>query len=220
VAFVHSDTDPYTNTEQRVDPLTIQDRKVGQKNLHIVQFIGTPPRTGIGMWARLDVTGFLFQEKGFIDLIFDLRRFSGTLKLLIPSVLVSDEMLHTQRDFTVESNPQVKKWYARHSRDAERLFHEGKFRKEDFDRLTAAMKLVAERPLLLPRVELLGHQPTLTTIPIGANESHTIFFRIDPPEKAQIGQSWEFSVVQRDSQTGQTQGGANYSVRINRPVEG
>jgi len=43
VAFVHSDSDPYTSTERQVDPLTIQERKVGQKNLEIVQFIGTPP---------------------------------------------------------------------------------------------------------------------------------------------------------------------------------
>ncbi len=28
---------------EQVDPLTIQERKVGQKNLDIVQLIGTPP---------------------------------------------------------------------------------------------------------------------------------------------------------------------------------
>ena len=41
-----------------VDALTLGDRKVGQRNLHIVEFVGTPPApaTGIGTWARLIVS--------------------------------------------------------------------------------------------------------------------------------------------------------------------
>ena len=48
VVFLHSTQDPYTSTERNVDLLTLADRKVGQKNLHIVEFIGTPPPPGNG----------------------------------------------------------------------------------------------------------------------------------------------------------------------------
>ena len=47
--------DPFTSTQRNVDLLTLADRKVGQKNLHIVEFIGTPPppRSGVGMWIMM-----------------------------------------------------------------------------------------------------------------------------------------------------------------------
>jgi len=217
VAFVHSSTDPFTNTERHVDPLTIQERKVGQKNLHIVQFVGVPPSKGIGMWARLNIAGFLFEEGGSIDLIFDLQNFPGTVQFLAPDGLVSNDTLGNQRDFTAESSPLVRQWYEKHSRDAERLFHEGKYSREDYNQLITAMKLVSQRPLLTPRRSL--KQPTLTKLSITVNDNHTVFMHIAPPAGAKIGQSWEFSVNQRDSQTGQLQGGANYSIRINRPAD-
>jgi photosystem II stability/assembly factor-like uncharacterized protein len=217
LAFAHSVDDPYTATEKNVDPLTIQERKVGQKNLHLVEFIGTPPppKTWLGIWARLDITGFLFRKTGIIDLVFDLRRFPGKIRLLVPEALVPDILLGNQKDFATEPNPLVEKWNSQYLRGAKRLLHEGKFRQGDFDSLINAMKLVAKRPVLVPRIT--SHQPTLIKIPIGAKDRHTIFLRIDPPLRARVGQSWEFSVIQRDSKTKKTQGGATYSVRINRP---
>src|SRR5262249_35438831 len=43
LVLLHSASDPYTSTERVVDALTVAERKVAQKNLHIVQFVGTPP---------------------------------------------------------------------------------------------------------------------------------------------------------------------------------
>jgi hypothetical protein len=43
LVFIHSEDDPFTATEQNIDLLAIQERKVAQKNLHVVQFVGTPP---------------------------------------------------------------------------------------------------------------------------------------------------------------------------------
>ena len=43
LTILTSPNDPFTNTLTSVDDLTIADRKVGQKNLKIVQFAGTPP---------------------------------------------------------------------------------------------------------------------------------------------------------------------------------
>ena len=55
VAFLHSAQDPFVSTERNVDLLTLADRKVGQKNLHIVEFIGAPPPPGTGPGLRRSV---------------------------------------------------------------------------------------------------------------------------------------------------------------------
>jgi hypothetical protein len=69
VAFVRCAQDPFTGTAGDADSLTLADRKVGQKNLHIVQFVGTPPPpgTGIGTWAMLIVSGAALKKKGLVD---------------------------------------------------------------------------------------------------------------------------------------------------------
>jgi photosystem II stability/assembly factor-like uncharacterized protein len=219
LTFLHSSADAFTAAEQNVDILTIQERKVAQKNLHIVQFIGTPPPAGkgIGNWARLDITGFLFEEGGMIDLVFDLRIFPGKLHLLVPEELLPDSEFETQKDFAVLPNTLAKKWYKKYSVDAKRLYREGKFRKDDYEYLESAMKSVSERPVLEPRSKV--GLPILTKLKLKSKSRYTIFFRIDPPRGAEIGQSWNFSIIQRDSITGKIHGGAEYSVRINRPAK-
>jgi photosystem II stability/assembly factor-like uncharacterized protein len=221
LAFVHSTEEQFIATQQNVNLLTIQERKVGQKNLHIVQFVGTPPSPGtdIGTWARLDITGFLFkaEETGMIDLIFDLRNFPGMLYIVVSEDLLPLDQMKSHEDFSVESNVLTKKWYGQYSKDAKRLYWEGKFSKDDYDHLVTAMKLVSKRPGLRP-----GNKfglSTLAKLHIEPKSRHTIFFRIDPPKGAKVGESWEFSIIQQDSSTGKIQGGADYSVRINRPIK-
>lgn len=57
VAILHSPSnDVFASTVTSVDALTISDRKVAQKNLHIVQFVGVPPgnprpASGHGSWS-------------------------------------------------------------------------------------------------------------------------------------------------------------------------
>lgn len=219
VAFLHSTQDPYTSTQHNVDLLTVQDRKVGQKNLHILEFIGTPPPPGkgLGMWARLDINGFLFKERGLIDLVFDARRFPGTIQFVAPERLMKSQSLKDQRDFVVGSNKLVKQWYQEFGKRAERLYWEGKYSKENFRSLLEAMKLVAGQPLL--RAQGKEGLSIVHRVAINPQDRHTIFLRIDPPAGAKIGSAYEFSIVQRDARSGQVQGGASYRVVINRPAK-
>ncbi|HYY80778.1 MAG TPA: hypothetical protein VFD04_16585 [Actinomycetes bacterium] len=107
----------------------------------------------------------------------------------------------------------VKRWVERHRQDAERLQWEGKFAKQDLERLLQAMQLVEGRR---PVEVQAGATATLRNLGIAPGAIHTIFLRIDPPPKAKAGDAWEFSVVQRDAATGAVQGGADYAVRVNR----
>ncbi len=215
VVFVHSADDVYTATEQHVDLLTLGERKVAQKNLHIVQFVGTPPppEATVGMWARLDLAGHLFDREGLIDLEFRLDRFPGRLLFVAPEELMPSKALG-QEGFRFRDASIVKRWVEQLRGDAERLQWEGKFSEADLERLLKAMELIAgRRPV---EVEA-GHISTLKQLRIAADTVHTMFLRIDPPPDAEVGATWEFSIVQRDAVTGAVQGGADYSVRINQP---
>jgi len=218
LSFVHSTADPFTATETNPDVLTIHERKVAQRNLHIVQFAGTPPvpGAGTGTWARLDVTGFLFKEKGSIDLVLDLKGFPGSLYLLIPNDLLPLKDRKSQKDFVLGSKTITRKWYKQYSQEVERLYWEGKYDKADYEHLMASMKKVSNNAVIQPRSK--STTPTLTRISLTNRRRYTIFIRIDPPKNAQIGQSWSFSITQRDSRTGTIQGGADYGIYINKPL--
>jgi hypothetical protein len=219
LAFLHSALDPFTNTQANPGWLTVSEPKVAQKNLQIVQFIGVPPpqKKRPEMWVRLEISGAMFSGPGKIDLEFDASHFDGTLGIVAPDALVPDAAVKRHGDrFVNRAAGGVKKWFEKHSRDAKRLYHEGKYRREEFDILLRAMKLVASRPLIEPKKR--GISTTLSALPIRPNDRHSIFMRIDPPKGARVGDSWTFTVIQRDSATGQVQGGSDYSVRINKPV--
>jgi hypothetical protein len=218
VAFVHSAQDGYTSTQRNVDLLTLSERKVAQKNLHIVEFVGTPPPpgTGLGMWAMIDVAGTHFKQRGRIDLVLDARRFPGRIGYAWPVKLLAKNWREQVKDFRVQSNKPVKAWADRHVETARRLFWEAKYSERSYKKLITAMEAVREQPFLVAGTQRVS---TLPGIVVGLEDRHTIFLRIDPPKGAKVGSRWEFSLVQRDAETGRVQGGSTYRVVVNRPVK-
>lgn len=219
LALLHSASDPYTNTERIVDTLTVADRKVAQKNLHIVQFVGTPPpETTTGMWVRLDVGGHRFgrgTKDPRIDLQVDATEFAGRFALVAPPALIGREAIKAAKLATLPRG-QLSKWLKQHRDDAVRLQREGKLSERDLARLLAAMTEVEKSPLL----EIGGAKvTTLTQLRIRPGSTQTIFIRIDPPAKAKPGAEWRFSVIQRNSRTAEVQGGAAYVVQVVEPFQ-
>lgn len=215
VVFLHSAQDPFISTERNVDNLTLADRKVGQKNLHIVQFVGVPPPpgTGIGVWAMLIVSGEILKNKSFIDLVIDARRFPGILRFALPPPLFPIDPNQHAKGFKLGANKTVKTWVDRHTVDSKRLFYEAKYPERQYKLLVAAMeKVAAQRPL-----ELQGGQVNaMQKLPLAPTDNHVIFFRIDPPANTKIGSMFQFDIQQRDSETGKTMGGSRYRVVVNR----
>ena len=220
VTLLHSASDPYTNTERIVDTLTVADRKVAQKNLHIVQFVGTPPppETTTGMWVRLDVGGHRFgrgTRDPRIDLQVDAAEFGGRLALVAPPALIGRDAIKAAKLATLPRG-QLTKWLKQHRDDAVRLQREGKLSERDLARLLDAMTEVEKSPLL----EIGGAKvTTLAQLRIRPGSTQTIFIRIDPPAKAKPGAEWRFSVIQRNSRTAEVQGGAAYVVRVVEPFQ-
>jgi hypothetical protein len=205
--------DPFTNTITNVDALTLADRKVGQRNLHIVEFIGTPPApaTGIGMWIRLVVSGVHFKSKGLTDLVIDSRRFNGTLYALLPAPIFPAKATQMKG---VKPGPAsiARQWLAQYPALAKKLYFEAKFSDGQYKQLTDAMsKVSAATPLVFAAG---GGQ--LTSIPINPKDEHSIFLRIDLPKGTKVGTVYEFDVTQRDTKSGKLLGGSRYRVMVNR----
>jgi hypothetical protein len=150
-------------------------------------------------------------------LVFDLKGFPGSLYLLIPNDLLPLKDRKSQKDFVLGSKTITRKWYKQYSQEVERLYWEGKYDKTDYEHLMASMKAVSNNAVIQPRSESTTR--TLARISLTNRHRYMIFIRIDPPKNAQIGQSWNFSITQRDSRTGTIQGGADYGIYINKPLK-
>lgn len=214
LAFVHAAQDPFTSTITNADNLTLADRKVGQKNLHIVEFVGTPPApgTGPGIWAMLIVSGGHFKKSGRFDLVFDSRRFPGTVHVVLPSSLAPANPQAQVAGLKKGSAAIVKRWIDGYTPAARRLFFEAKYPEAQFKLLSASMERVAGRTPLVLR----GGMGTIRNLPIKPKDEMAVFLRIDPPAGAKSGAAWEFDVQQKDTKSGRLLGGSRYSVVVNR----
>jgi len=215
VILLHSTQDPFTSTQQNVDLLTLSDRKVGQKNLHIVQFVGTPPppSEGMGMWVMLNLNGSFFKERRLIDLMIDASTFPGTISLVLPSPIFPKDIRRQAELFRPGSKAIVKKWIKLHTPVAKRLFCEAKYPAAQYKRLMEAMaKVASQTPLVLAG----GRKASINSLPISRQKSYVVFLRIDPPSTAKIGSEWTFDVTQTDSATQKLIGGSRYRVVIAR----
>jgi hypothetical protein len=215
-AFVHAAQDPFTSTITNADALTIADRKVGQKNLHIVEFIGTPPApgTGPGMWAMLLVSGAHFPRGGKFDFVIDGRRFPGTLYLVASPQVSGANLELPMKGFKKGPAAIVKRWIGAFTPVARRLFYEAKYPEHQYRLLESSMQsVVGQMPLVLQ--EDIGE---IRGVPIKAKDEFAVFIRIDPPARAKIGSVWEFDVFQRDSKSGRILGGSRYRVVVNKPA--
>lgn len=217
VTFLHSAQDPFTGTERNVDLLALADPKVGQKNLHIVEFIGTPPPpgTGLGVWAMLLVQGSNLRERRLIDLVVDAREFPGTLRFVLPQPFFPKDPAAQAKEFSLEPNDLVKRWAENHTATAERLFQEAKYPKEQFILLLDAMKAAAgQRPLALPG----GQLAAIRDLPLTPSKEHAIFIRVDLPKGTKVGSSFSFDITAQDSTTAEPLGGSRYLTVVNRPA--
>ena len=214
--FLHSAQDPFTSTITNVDALTLADRKVGQQNLTIVEFVGTQPLpgTGIGMWVLLFVSGAHFKEKGFVDLVFDARHFKGMLHVLLPQRLLptkADQM----KGFRKGTTTIAKTWLAKYPEIAKRMFYEAKYPEYQFEVLMAAMKAVSRAT---PLAASGGEVAELNALPLGPKDEYPIFLRLDLPKGTTVGTAYELDIVQRESHSKRILGGVRYPVVVNRHV--
>lgn len=219
VAILHSTSDPFTSTQRNVDLLTLADRKVGQKNLHIVQFVGTPPppSTGIGTWLMLLIGAGRLRESREIDIRIDATDFPGTLHFVLPRPLFPKNPAKQAEGFSVRKNDLVRRWAQQHLEDSEQLFYTAKYPEQQYELLVESMKAVAGQDPLAMRG---GRVAALRGLPVAPRGDHAVFVRVDPPKGTKVGASFSFDISEHDSRTGQLLGGSRYLVEVVPPSKG
>jgi hypothetical protein len=218
LVLLHSANDPFTSTEQNVDVLTVADRKVAQKNLHLVQFVGTPPPPAetTGMWLRLRLGAHLLDRESAVDLVVAGHGFAGQLGLVGPRQLLNPDVVGGAKLKTLDPK-LLTGWLDAFPQQATELCRKGQLPERDLADLLAALKRLAGAPLLAIPTQ---HDTVLRGLVLKPGEPQTVFFRVDPPAGAKPGSAWEFSVFQRDRDTGQPLGGSTYSVQVVPPPQG
>jgi len=211
LAILHSLDDPFTSTQINADALTVADRKVGQKNLHIVQFVGVPPppSVGPGMWAALQLHGS--RELQQSELVVDLLGFPGQVGAVFPKGLLASSALAT---FKTDTRGLVAKWIDQHIAAVNQMASRGRVSAPSSQAVVAAMKQVADQPLVLFDA---GKPAPLGNLSLPANTAQTMFLNIQGWPQAKYGDQYRICVYRRHPKTKAIQGGATYLVQVAAP---
>ena len=234
LALVHSPQDAFTATQTQIDNLTVGERKVAQKNLHIVPFVGIPPPPSptTMRWVAFHLHGDAQAER-VVDLVFDARRFGGTLGVALPHALTAkldvrtslnvqlaksgDPMYRALEYFTAPAAART----PTAMNTASAMPHAGPAPAGRFDQARA--KALADGIKLIHGVQpILLHSNAVAEVRgviVPAKTTTVAFVAVQPPAGAKIGDHFDFDIVQRPQQKGSVQGGMTVSVRILAPAE-
>jgi hypothetical protein len=207
LAIVHSAQDVYTTTQMLVDPLAIAERKVGQRNLHVVAFVGTPPPPGAGIWSRLELHGRKGDDS-LRELVLDTRGYKGRLGVLLPDDLRVREVVGLR-----ESREEyVPAWAKDHSARLNELIAKGRFNVRACREMQLDIRRVADRPLLLGTVKK-AEELALKGFALESGKRYPVFLYFEP-EQLKIGQSQAVHVILRDPKTKRVEGGSTYHLVV------
>jgi len=219
LALLHSPQDVFTGGPVSVDALTIADRKVAQKNLNIVAFVGVPPPPAPLRWAAFQLSQDL--ERGVLsDLILEATDYPGRIGLVLPHGLkYRDGLEKSLTGFSIEEGEkyedEVEDWRERQHRELRELTRKGRYDRAKCEAMIQALKRLPGQPLLLAEP---GAVAEVRGIELAAGRSVTAFLAIQPPAQTAIGDRFDFRLVRRQ-QGGALTGGCTYSVRILAPFE-
>jgi hypothetical protein len=209
VAILHSPgNDVFASTTTGVDALTVTDRKVAQKNLHIVQFVGSPPGAAtVARWTRLMI-GTVAGLKPPYQLEFDVGGFPGQLGLLVPKGLLTNAKLKP-----FPSSPRiVKSWSTQQRANLARFVHFGRFDRARCAKMTKEIGLVENQPLL--RVPRGQGGRIIVELNVPKRAPLPVFIRIQPPTKMSVGQIFTFKTAMLGAGGTQRGGGCTHRIEM------
>lgn len=218
LTLLHSTQDIFTSVQTNVDQLTIGDRKVAQKNLNIISFVGVPPPPTPWRWAAFQLNGE-GQKELLSDLLLDAKNYGGEIGLLLPDTLMLPHGLQKsltgfEVDERAKTRDELEDWSERQRKHLAELITKGRYNHDKVKSMLVALEHVANQPLLLSKKDGLAQ---LSGIQLKPGHAQTVFLAIRPPAGAQIGDRFTFRIAQRHR--GQRiGGGCTYSVRILAPA--
>jgi hypothetical protein len=206
VALIHSDQDPFTSTQTNVDALAVTDRKVAQRNLELVAFVGTPPspEAADGAWSRLDLWGTPSHEH-LNEVVIDARAFNGRLGILLPPDLEIPEV----RGLKETEEPLAERWAKKQAQNLRELIERGRFSDHASKQMLQDIRRVAGRPLLL--AEGKSRTCTLSGLQPEPGKRYPIFFYLEP-HNLQLDRPQMVHVIRRDPKSHEVQSGSSYRI--------
>ena len=209
VAIAHqANNDPFTSIETNVDTLTITDRKVAQKNLHIVQFVvpsGGTISPGSPIWGQIRLCGSNGNQQSY-NLVLDRRSFPGSIGILLPEEIVGENTLqgHEKGDPRV-----VKGWAFKQQKDLERFIEERRFNYEKCVQMAKDIEKVVDQPFIMLNDQ---NENILQGLTLNNDSCHTAFVSIQPSQGVNVGESYDFDFSLTTNQV--VIGGSRYRVQI------
>ncbi len=209
LALLHSAADVFDATITDPDTLTVSDRKVAQKNLHLVKFVGVPPGSPLSrQWVRIRLHGSE-RDKAPYYLTLDLRRFPGQVDLVCPPLVLDDGEL---QKYKTTGAATVGRWASGHARSVRRLIAEGRYDRKRCDEMIRDLGLVAGRPMIAFKGKRSYRIPNLS---LERGATQPAFLRLTPPAGARPGDRWEFTLGIGGLETkSRPFGGSTYLVEI------
>jgi hypothetical protein len=211
LALLHSAEDTFTSVEINTDALTIADRKVALRNLHVVGFVGTPPPPQNGVWERLDLWGY-WGEKRPKELVIDGRSFRGRLLVLLPRDLHVGRL--TGLKDNEDSRPQLERWAKTHTANLERFIEQGRFNRHACRQMILDIRQTTQARLLAGSGERQKSY-MLSGLSLEPQKRYPLFFYFEPTVLGFVSPQ-TVNVVVRDMETKQIEGGSTYKIVLTK----
>jgi len=218
LALLNSPSDQFISTVTDVNALTTSDRKVAQKNLHIVAFTGTPPMMRRPHWSQFKLYGGP-DRASTVDLVFDAAGYPGGIQLVLPANLSLQQPLGKSiKGFKIDRSPAAKEtlaqWQESARENLKELISRGRYSFEKAREMLTSIEGVTGQPLLTLKSGGIGE---ILGLRLPARSVFTPFLSITAPQDVKAGYEFNFRLMQRKSKGNAIVGGSTYSVRVLSP---
>jgi hypothetical protein len=208
LALLHSSQDPFTDTQTDTDALTIADRKVALRNLHLVQFVGTPPQPQDGVWERLDLYRFWRDERSK-EVMISGPSFIGRLIVLLPPDL---EVTRVTGLKDCDREKFVDKWADTQTARLRNFIERGRFNYQACRQMILDIRRVGGGRILSVETKE-GLACVLSGLCLDPGKRYPFFLYFEPAVLV-AGQPRTVDVVVRDIETGRVEGGSTYNITL------
>jgi hypothetical protein len=197
-AFVTTAADPLTASTPSLDDLTMHDKHVAHRNLHLVTAGATPgtvPGDGSGQSPQTFLVDIVnaARKQVVADIVFERGDFPGRIGLLLPKELAK----YAERDKDLRTLPieKAESYLGPGWLEAVRaLVADGRKRPEQLQRQVARLG-----SLDLSQLHLVAEvaRPMLRGLPLEAGQRFPAAIVVVPPEQAKVGDRYQLTLIQQ-----------------------
>ena len=212
-------SDQITSTNTDPNTVTMTDKHVVQRNLHLVA-MGAEPMIRPSRFMTLNFNN-PYEREAVFDIAFDRANFPGRIALLLPKLselsstgpALDGFKVHLRLELPEGLREMVGGWVENLGELLERLGREiggSAQRKEHRERRRRLLDRVDRHHVLL--AEAGSHPATITGVQIPPNGAVTAVFALSPPPGARKNDRYRLDVIQR--RAGRILGGSSYVIAI------